>query len=52
MSDTDLSTAERLGKFHKELLAQGIRLDVADSLVRDAAHTIVENDGLRVKRDA
>lgn len=48
----DYTTARYLGGYRKELLEQGIPDEVADALVRDAAHNLVDNDGLRVKRDA
>lgn len=51
MDDTP-TTADYLGRYRKELLEQGIPAEVADALVRDAAHDLVGSDGLRVKRDA
>lgn len=45
-----MTTAEGLGRFHKELTDQGITDALADDLVRQAATVILE-DGLTVKPD-
>lgn len=42
---TERTTAEILGQYRKELLANDIPEDVADYLVRDAANIMLRNSG-------
>lgn len=50
MSDTFITTAKGLGRFRKELTAEGIPDELADDLVREAARQILQ-DGLAVNDD-
>ena len=43
------TTAQILGRFRKELIEESVPAELADKLVLDAGHAIVENDGLGVK---
>lgn len=44
-----LTTAAYLGQYRRELLAEGIREDQADLLVRDAAQRILGDQGVSVE---
>ncbi len=49
---TDLTTAQRLAAYRKELDSEGIPINLADDLVRDAAqHLHREDDGPTVAAD-
>ena len=43
------TTAAGLGMFYKELVEQGIPVDVCDSIVRDVAHSLTREGELVVK---
>jgi hypothetical protein len=44
-----ITTAEFLGKFHKELADSGLPSDLISKLVVRAADTVLENDGISVR---
>lgn len=49
----EMTTAQALGAYRRELIAEGFTEDAAFELARDAAHAIVRNGEafLAVKRD-
>ncbi|MFD8937313.1 hypothetical protein ACFV0R_19025 [Streptomyces sp. NPDC059578] len=47
----ELTTAQLLTAYRRELVAGSFERGVIDDLVRDAAQTIVMNEGLRVTHD-
>lgn len=51
MTGKFLSTADMLGSFRKELIEQGFNTDEAFDMAREAARTLVGNDGLAVHND-
>lgn len=43
MSEVELTTAQILGRFHKELIDEGVTGNIVDDLVRIAAHHELDN---------
>ena len=46
-----MTTAEVLGKYRRELIAEGFKGHEVESIVQDAAMTLHSNDGIGVKSD-
>lgn len=47
----ELTTAQALGRFHAELLAEGIDAETATDLTRTVALELVSTHGLSVKKE-
>jgi len=53
MADEQLTTAQTIGRFHTELLAEGIDAESAKYLTQAAGRELIDGraDGLRIKKE-
>ena len=49
MSNSDATTAQIIGAYHRELIAQGLPAELTADLVRHAGFQIHTNDGIGVE---
>lgn len=49
MTEQKFTTAESIGRLYKELIAEGVPVEVADSIIDDAARNTIRDWGFSVK---